>query len=330
MLRCLFKGSALTKGKVKALFEYVVLNSQQVQENEKRFISTTMAIVENPKLFPFVFPQPQILVDRVARLPRNYALNVVLPHIVDTNLDEFRWQAKFKRVLETACPKAADAIFAAMCDINSECNGRERENGRLVHRLGHSASAECRAVFTPSGFKAALEKAVAATPEYTLSYAGGSLSLSSVGGKVAVGKNAPKHKGHELLRILSGSGRSVAASARGVAAAPTCGSRQADSGVHTHERYLSVFLAEGLSYNEALDRTAIFVQKHKAGNVVGKEKLSKGKMAAKACHALRPLSDPIAFGYDARSAPTLTSRTRLNNKFAEILPVKPKKPRHSS
>jgi hypothetical protein len=317
----------LSASKVSALFEYVVLNSQQVQENEKRFIATAMAIVENPVHFPFVFPQPQTLVDRIARLPRNYALNVVLPHILDTELDDFRWNSKYKRVLETAAPKASDAIFAAMCDINSEANGREREDGRLVHRLAPEASDACRAVFTPDGFKAALAQAVKASPEYTMSYAGGSLALNSVGGKNGLGKGAPRYQQYELLRILAGSERKGKAVGKGAVAAPTCGSRQADSGVHTHERYVAVFLAEGLSLAEAVDRTAIFVEHHKAGNLVGKEKLGKGQEKAKACHTLRKLGDPITFKYSAASAPARATKMRLAHTALTALTPLGKKPR---
>ena len=325
LLRCMYSQAtpALSAAQVTALFEYVVLNSQQVQENEKRFIATAMAIVENPVHFPYVFPQPQALVDRIARLPRTYALNVVLPHLLDTELDNFRWKAKFKRVLETAAPKASDAIFAAMCDINSEANGRERENGRLVHRLTQDASAACHALFTPQGFQDALAKAIEASPKYTLSYAGGSLAMSSVGGRNGLGKGASRYQQYELLRILAGSEHKGVAIAHGAASAPTCGSRQADSGVHTHERYVAVFLAEGFCHDEAVDRASIFVEHHKAGNLVGKEKLGKGQERAKACHVLRSLSKPVAFKYSARSAPTHLAQLRLGGACTALTPLTP-------
>ena len=315
----------LTGGQVTALFEYVVLNSQQIQENEKRFIATAMAVAENPHLFPYAFPSPQRLVDRMARIPRNYALNVILPHILDTELNAFRWSAKGKRVLETASPKSSDALWAIMCDINSEANGRERENGRLVHRLV-SPTPNTAAVFTAVGFKKALSQAIAASPKYTLSFSSGGPTLSSVGGKHGAGKGAPRYKVHELLRILSGSERGGSVIARGAVAAPTCGSRQSDSGVHTHERYVAVFLAENLSMEEATDRAAIFVDRHPVGNSVGKERLGNGKPGSKACHALRALSAPVSFGYSAASAPTRGARMRLNRNFACLQPVK-KKPR---
>ena len=73
--------------------------------------------------------------------------------------------------------------------------------------------------------------------------------------------------------------------------------------VHTHERYVAVFLAEGLSLAEAIDRTAIFVERHKAGNLVGKESSAR-EGAGQACHALRKLGDPITFKYSVASAPT--------------------------
>lgn len=310
----------LTGRQVSALFEYVVLNSQQIQENEKRFIATAMAVAENPHLFPFQFGDRQSMVDRMARIPRNYALSVILPHILDTELDAFRWSAKGKRLLETASPKSSDALWAIMCDTNSEANGRQREGGRLVHRLA-SSSEEKGAVFTAAGFKRALARAVKASPKYTLTFSSGGPTLSSVGGRRAAGKRAPRYKVHELLRILSGSERHGSTVARGAIAAPTCGSRQSDSNAHTHERYVAVFLAEGLTLAEATDRAAIFVDRHPVGNAVGKERLRKGKAGSKACHALRPLSAPLAFGYSATSAPTRGARMRLDPAYSNLVPV---------
>ena len=310
----------LTGGQASALFEYVVLNSQQIQENEKRFIATAMAVAENPHLFPFQFGDRQAMVDRMSRIPRNYALNVILPHILDTELNAFRWSAKGKRVLETASPKSSDSLWAIMCDMNSEVNGRQREDGRLVHRLAAS-SEEKDAVFTAVGFKKALAKAVKASPKYTLTFSAGGPTLSSVGGKHGAGKRAPRYKVHELLRILSGSERHGSTVARGAVAAPTGGSRQSDSGVHTHGRYVAVVLAEGLTLEEAIDRAAIFVDRHPVGNVVGKERLGKEKPGSKACHALRPLGPPLAFGYSAKSAPTRGARMRLDPAYSSLVPV---------
>ena len=309
-----------------ALFEYVVLNSQQIQENEKRFIATAMAVAENPHLFPFQFGDRQSMVDRMARIPRNYALNVLLPHLLDTELDAFRWSAKGKRLLDTSCPKSSDALWAIMCDMNSEANGRQREHGRLVHRLAAS-SEEKEAVFTAAGFEKALARAVKASPKYTLTFASGGPTLSSVGGKRGTDKREPRYKAHALLRILSASERHGSTVARGTVAAPTCGSRQLDSGVHTHARYVSIFLAEGLVLEEAIDRVALFVDRHPAGNEVGKERLRKGKPGSKACHALRPLSAPLAFGYSAASAPTRAARMRLDPTYSCLVPVASKRAR---
>ena len=58
------EATALSEKQVRVLFGYVVLNSQQVQENEKHFIGSAMAIVENPNVFPFIFPNPQLFVDK--------------------------------------------------------------------------------------------------------------------------------------------------------------------------------------------------------------------------------------------------------------------------
>ena len=75
---------------------------------------------------------------------------------------------------------------------------------------------------------------------------------------------------------------------KGAKAAPTCGSRQSDSGVHTVERYTSIFRAMGLSEAEAAKRVAIFIDEHPSGNKVGFEKLRKGSPFSKACATIRP------------------------------------------
>lgn len=322
LFRALYRGTnpILTAAKVEALFEYVVLNSQYIQEREKKFIATAMAAVDNPNVFHFKFPDPQRLVDRMARLPRYYALRVILPHLLDGTLNEFRWNAKSKRVFETASPKAPDALYALMADINAEVNGYEKEDGRFVHRIV-SALQKNVDIFTAAGFEEALGKAVEASPQYTLCFSAGGASLSTVGGKDGAGKGAARYKVHELLRILEGSERRATTTACGAVAAPTCGSLQYDSGVHTHERYMAVFTAEGFSEEEARARTAIFVDKHAVGNFVGKEALGNARPGSKACHALRPLSRGIAFGYNATSAPTSSSRMRLNQSFVQIVPI---------
>ena len=304
-------GPILTTAQVTGLFEHIVGDSQYILEREKKFIATAAAVAENQEAFGYRFNDAQRLVDRMARLPRNYALNVLLPLLLDTGLNEFRWKAKLNLLLDIACPKAPDALFAIMCDINSEAQGRPQTGGRLDHVLRHGQDGS---VFTADGFKAGLVRAVAKSPSYTLGVVDGSPTLSSVGGKNAA-------NGQQLLKIVSG--KSAVARAQGVATAPTCGRIQRNSQVHPQKRYVGVFLAEGLKIEEAEKRVALFLEFHPTGNEVGFEQLRDGSGLSRPCHALRPIvTAPKTLLKNQNSA-----RKRLSSTVLEIVPVVTKKPR---
>ena len=89
--------------------------------------------------------------------------------------------------------------------------------------------------------------------------------------------------------------RSFGVKAKGVKGdkcSPTDGALQADSSVHTEQRYDGA--CEGLSFDaqEKKETLSLMLDKHKKGNSVGKEKLQgekADKTKAKACAVLRPV-----------------------------------------
>ena len=296
----------LDEQQVKALFHWVVVNSQFVQEREKRYIATAIAVAES-STFPFKFTgaQKQSMVDRMSSIPRNYTHVVILPHILDKTRDNDRWQSMGNRLLETAFPKAADALYFLTCLTNWENQQRPRDaNGRPEHRVpkGNVDDAAARKrhaalleLFTVKGFRGAITKAVAEHGDegYQLFYAASTPTKSSVKLK----KRQSCIDTHKLLTLLTGTNKrcyTYANPVKGVWASPTCGSVQADSGVHTKQRYDAV--AEGLLMEgqEKQDAVSLFVDVWEAGNAVGKEKL-KGKRAdkskSKACASLRPVKE---------------------------------------
>ena len=293
----------LSDKQIAALFHWVLVNSQFVQEREKRFIATAMAIVDSAS-FPYKFSDKQSFVNKMSSIPRNYIENTILPHILDLSLtDRDRWTSWGNRLLETAFPKAPDAAYMLMCLDNWEQQNKPRDdNGRPSHRVLSSAvkaRPELEAAFTVAGFRNAVSQAVKdAHPKgtdmehgYKLFYASAPATKSSV----KMGKNQSRKDTHALLKLLTGSNKRCYTTAKGVQgknAAPTCGSKQADSGVHTKQRYDGV--AEGLLLKgeEKADAVRLFVDVWEQGNSVGKEKL-QGKHAdrtkAKACASLRPV-----------------------------------------
>lgn len=288
----------LNEEQVKALFHWVVVNSQFVQEREKRYIATAVAVAESGT-FPFKFTgaQKQSMVDRMSSIPRNYTHGVILPHILDKALDNDRWQSMGNRLLETAFPKAADALYFLTCNTNWENQQRPRDaNGRPEHRVpkGNAALLE---LFTVKGFRDAITKAVAEHGDegYQLFYAASTPTKSSV----KLQKRQSCIDTHKLLTLLNGTNKrcyTYANPVKGVKASPTCGSIQADSGVHTKQRYGAV--ADGLLMEgqEKQDAVSLFVDVWEAGNAVGKERL-KGKRAdrskSKACASLRPVKEHV-------------------------------------
>ena len=277
------KPRVLNNEQLRALFEFLVLNSQFIQEREKRFIATAMAVVENPQCFNYKFADPQSVVERMAQLPRNYASLVIFPHVLDETLSPKKWVSKGNRLLETSFFKATDALFAILCDENAAIHGYEEADGRIAHRIPEGAP--YAPLFTADGFEAAVTLAVDASPKYTLHFATTERDLSQTANMAGTRARRDMLR---MLAALSSSQRRSTTTGKGARAAPTCGSKQSDSGVHTVERYTSVFRAMGLDEAEAAKRVAIFIDQHKSGNRVGFEKLKKGSLLSKACATIRP------------------------------------------
>ena len=271
----------LTESQVRALFSFVVRNSQYIQEREKRFSATAVAVVDNPQAFRYTFPDPEDLIRRMARLPHAYAMRVMLPHILCTGMKPKKWEAGRKQVMDQAFPKAADVVYALMCDSNARAhNYQEDAEGRLVHAV----PAELVSLFTHEGFAKALQAACDAKPKTDLAFSGGgNAALSTTNSR-----RKPTKKEHQQRRWLDCGGRSMQTSGKAAPAFPTCGSRQLDSGVRTWKRYRAIFETdEGLTAEQADKRTKLFVDYHPRGNTVGKEKLNKTSQLGKQCHALR-------------------------------------------
>lgn len=277
------KPRVMSVEQLRALFEFLVLNSQFIQEREKRFIATAMAVVENSQCFNYKFADPQSVVERMAQLPRNYASLVIFPHVIDETLSPKKWVSKGNRLLETSFFKSTDALFAILCDEHAATNGYEEVDGRIVHRIPEGAP--YAHLFTADGFEAAVTLAVDCSPKYTLHFATNERDLSKT---ASMSGARARRDMHRMLAALSASQRRSTTIGKGARAAPTCGSKQSDSGVHTVERYTSVFRSMGLDEAEAAKRVAIFIDQHKSGNRVGFEKLKKGSLLSKACATIRP------------------------------------------
>ena len=280
------KPQILSEAELSALFEFVVLNSQFIQEREKRFIATALAAVDNEKAFMYKFSNARKLVAEMAKLPRDYASIVIFGHVMDMTLTAEKWKSKGNRLFETAYPKAYDALFAFLCVDNAAHQGNPtNSDGRIIHRVPVGAS--YASIFTHAGFRDALARAVKASPKYILKFAHeNDTSNNSRGG---LGTKTQRDT-VGLLRLLSGSQKRTYAVANGAVGKPTCGSLQSDSGVHTFERYMAVFKASGFTDAEAKAKVEIFVVMHESGNKVGFEKLhgkSVDTTKSKACATIR-------------------------------------------
>ena len=280
----------LTKAEITALFHWVIINSRFVQEREMRYIATALAIVEAAD-FPFTFVDEQSFVDRMSGVPRTYCFKRLLEHIFDTKRDTYHWQSWGNRLLETAFPKAADTSYLLACRENWIARGRPHdEDGRPAHRVGPDEK-RLQKFFTGAGFKKALQEATKEHPSFDLFYASAASTKTTLKGSKAQSRDETR----ALLKAISGSHRSGPLKAKSVQdrkCAPTDGARQADSSVHTEQRYDGA--CEGLGFNaqEKAETLALMIDKHKKGNSVGKEKLqgvNADKTKSKACAVLRPV-----------------------------------------
>ena len=280
--------TVLSKPQIRALFHWVVLNSRFVQEREMRFIATAMAIVDSSS-FPFKFPDPQAFVNQMAGVPRTYCERRILGHVFDEKLDIYKWQGWGNRLLETAFPKAADVAYLLMCRENWIAQGQPLLSGRPAHRV--APDAPHKELFTTDGFAAALQLATKENKTYELRYASATNMQSYIKGC----KSHTRDETRALLKAVCGRQRGGALKANAVMGNkcfPTDGAKQADSSVHSEQRYDGA--CEGLGFDEA-EKAAVLglmLEKHHKGNSVGHEKL-KGQFSdrskSKACAALRPI-----------------------------------------
>ena len=289
LLRCLAVQDppVATPGQLKALFRWVIYNSQFIQEREKRFIATALAVAENPEKFGYRFSDAQSFVNRMAAFPRNYAHRIIFAHVVRMDLNVYKWKSTMNKVLETAMPKPYDVIYAMMCEDNWHHQGQPRDSdGRPVHRV--TKGAKHQKVFNACHFKKGLKAAVAVNKKHGYDLFFQDASNTNTGSAVADGPRDQR----ELNKLLSGSRKGGKTKGFGVAGMPTCGSRQKTSGAHPVERYAAVFEAQGsYSPKEVNDMVNLFMDKYDDGNTVGFELQNpkeEGSLS-KACAVLRPI-----------------------------------------
>ncbi len=289
LLRCLAVQDppVVSREQIQALFRWVIYNSQFIQEREKRFIATGLAVVDNPTKFGYRFSDAQSLVNRMAAFPRNYAHRVIFPHILRMDLSVYKWKSCMNKILETAMPKPYDVIYAMMCEDNWIHQGRPVDpDGRPVHRV--TRGAKYAKVFNVCHFKKGLKAAVAVKKlkGYDLQFQ--DASSTDTGSAVADGSRGQR----ELNQLISGSRKGGKTKGFGVAGMPTCGSRQKTSGAHPRERYAAVFQAQGSYSPEEIDNMiSLFMDEYPDGNTVGFE-LQNAKdegSLSKACAVLRPV-----------------------------------------
>lgn len=280
--------AVLSKAEIREVFHWVVLNSRFIQEREMRYIATAMAIVESGN-FPFKFPDPQAFVNQMAGVARTYAERRLLAHIFDVTLDNYHWKSWGNRLLETAFPKAADTSYLLMCRANWIAQGKPYKDGRPAHRV--APDAQHNELFTAPGFRKALWNATKENPTCELRYASATTTPKSVKGC----KTQTRDETRALLKAVSGSHRSGLLKANAVQdrkCMPTDGARQADSSVHTEQRYDGACEGLGFDAQEKAETLALIIDKYKKGNSVGKEKLqgaNADRTKSKACAVLRPV-----------------------------------------
>lgn len=298
--------SPLSDEELFALFQWIVLHSQWIQEREKRFIATAMAVADNPRRFGYTFGKKQRFVDRMGSFVRRYALNVIFPHILNMDLTWYRWKSTANVLVETGMPKAPDVVYALMCDDNWEAWGMPRDaDGRYEHRVprGDPTSAK---LFTREGFEEALTgvthnktgkfnrktgKEILVAVEYKLKFAS---EAESSAHPVALGSGKGRGEALKLHKKILGSHRKLYTVGHAVAGAPTCGSAQANSGVHPEDRNVNAWRAMDHTLEEARAKTSMYMENHKNGNSVGHEKQSSNKEKSKACTVLRPITHYVA------------------------------------
>lgn len=285
------KPKIVTDAELLALLKWVIVNAQFVQEREKNFIATAMAVIENPQLLGYTFADPQSLANRMAAFVRAYLERVLFQHVLDEKLPSWKWRSGANKFLETAMPKPSDVLYALMCEDNWKAQGSPRDaNGRRVHRVPKDAPHAH--LFTIDGFKAALDAALLPYKKTRENPGGEPMKLPLACGNAlstaSTGQEPPREL-QKLMNMMSGSQKRTYAIAHGKSNPPTCASRQKDSGVHPRQRYLALPRAEGYTEAECADFVDLFVDDHANGNTVGfeKEKPDNPASLSKACSVLR-------------------------------------------
>lgn len=314
-LRCLAVQRPLivSEAELYALWKWVIMNSQFIQEREKNFIATAMAIVESPKVFGYTFADPQSFVNRMSSFPRRYFQRVMFRHILRMDLSQSRWRSGANRILETAMPKPADVAYGLTCEDNWKAQGCPVDTqGRRTHRVNKDAPHA--ALFTIDGFKKAITEAVGANSEYVLPYIhGNSTNTASIGTET-------HREVQVLMKMMSGSHKRPCAIAHGKPAAPTCASVQKNSGVHPRERYRSIPIAEDCDDQECDAWVHLFVDHLDNGNPFGFEKEDPVKNpggGSKACSVLRAVEL-----YEPKKVAPVTERRRFFERCTQAIPLK--------
>ena len=289
LIRCLAVQDppVATREQLFALWRWVVAHSQFVQEREKRFIATALAVANNPHLFGYEFADPQSFVNRMAAFPRNYAYRILFPHLLRNELNRHKWKSGINKLLETAMPKPYDVIYALLCEDNWLCQNRPRDaNGRPVHRV--IKGAKHVKIFNVCYFKRGLKAAVATTKKdgEVLHFQ----DAASVGSESAT--IGTQREQRELNKLLTGTRKAGKTKGFGVADFPTCGSRQKTSSAHPADRYAAVFDAQGTyTRKEREDIVSLFIDTYEDGNTIGRELQDPedpGSLS-KACAVIRPV-----------------------------------------
>lgn len=336
----LVKGQKLVLQDVQHLMRFVAMNSQFVQEREKRFIATAMAVADNENSFGYRFADPQRFVNRMANFIHGYVIFVLVPHIMDCDTSDSQWEAHLQKLIDTALPKAPDAIYALMVESNAEQGNFEREpavplhegfdpereeppfgnnvqtDGRLVHRVGYGSV--LIDLFDPDTFLERLNRCVRASPHYDLEYASSSNRLENAGNvyeALRVSNSGTAIKRFEIqvaMRALNGPyNRLVTLPANGVAELPSSGDLQRETNVHPRLRYHNLFVALGNDVHDTELRVSMMLEYHANGNLVGKEPLRSG-LGSKACYTIRRPSVGVTLLCDTMNPPTLKAARRLD------------------
>ena len=323
LLHNLVKGGVLDLVDVQHLLRFVASSSQFVHEREKKFIAVAMAAAEHPHLLGFDFADRQRFVDRMAAFANGYVVHVLAAHCATLSFRDSAWEAHLQKLVDTALPKAHDAVFALMVEANAESNGFQREPlqpgetvwAPVVGRAGRLVHQSSLDVFSPRVFFQRLSLCVTASPSFGLSFEGCGRYDGSNPFQALVTSNQGKQRGYETqMAAQAVSGGPQHTTAHGTVDLPASSDLQMETNVHPRLRYKNLFLALGYSDDEAEERIALMLDYELE---LGKETLRSGR-GARPCYVLRRPKPMIR---DApRVGTVLGVRKRLTD-TAEMVPL---------